>query len=271
MRFIALILSLLIVQDVQYPPELPPIPSPESLFRALGFPVVEDEPIDFIQGDVVTVDIMVMLASGALAGNCQAGINRINTTAINSGVATAQTRLVKCLPTTYVSSGSVQTDLTRMVIPGDGFLDNLPAERDASYADTTVLLTKSCDACGVGYLMSGVGSALAVVCESCISNSSFEHEWGHNVGMQHDLPNASGTTGYNYGWCFGNGFKDVLTYPSPCGGTRAPFYSNPDIIYQGKPTGTATANNARVLRERIAVLAGFRVPPSISPTTNHLR
>lgn len=270
MKFLSfiIVLVILIPQESIYPPESQPIPSEESFLQAIGI-MAPDEPIEYIEGDVITVDILVVLASGVSTGVCQRGINRINITASNSGVATAQVRLAKCLPTIYNSSGSASTDLYRVRTIGDGFLDEVHIERDLNFADTVILIGKSGDSCGIAYLNSGPTSAFAYVMDGCESNSSIEHEWGHNVGMAHDAPNTSYIPyGYGAGWCFGNGFKDVLTYPSPCGGSRAPYYSNPDILMNGTPTGTATANNARVLRERIAVIAGFRIQPE---TTNHLR
>jgi hypothetical protein len=265
---LVLLLVLLLAAPVwaqDYPPELPPLQTPETIFRALGFPVMDDAPLPGVtEGDVVTIDVLVVLASGVATSHCQSGITRINQTAVNSGAATVQVRLVGCLPTTYVSSGSASTDLSRFTGTADGFLDEVHAERNRVGADTNVLVGKSGDACGVAYLNSSAGSAFAYVNDGCLSNSSFEHEWGHNVGMAHDLPNAGFCPfGYGCGWCFGNGRKDVLTYPSPCGGSRAPYYSNPDILNNGTPTGTATANNARVLRERAAVLANFR--PTVNP------
>lgn len=273
MRYLVLILALgilILPQQIEYPPELPPIPSEEMILQAIGV-MAPDEPIEHIEGDVVTADILVALASGVAISNCQ-HVNRINTTAANSGVATAQVRLVKCLVINYVSSGSASLDLSRSRTMGDGFLDEIHTERDLNGADTVILIGKSGDSCGVAYLTSGPTTAFAYVMDGCISNSSLEHEWGHNVGMNHDLPNAQNPNyPYHYGWCFGNGFKDVMTYPDPCGGSRSAFYSNPDIIYNGRATGTATANNARVLRERIAVIANFRNSVTSFPPTNHGR
>lgn len=274
MRYLVLFLALglLMPQEIEYPPEAQPTPSEEMAFKALGFDVVEDVPIEFTVGDVITVDHLVVLASGVSPTVCQEGVNRINQTAANSGVATARANLVSCYPTTYISSGSGQTDLNRLRTFNDGFMDDALIQRELTFADTVTLVGKSTNVCGYAWLNSSVSNAFSYVADICMSNSSFEHEWGHNVGMAHDLPNA-GTLAYPYGagWCFGNGFKDVLTYPSPCGGNRAAFYSNPDIIYQGRPTGTATANNARVLRERIAVLANFRNSITSFPPTNHGR
>jgi len=269
LRHFSLLLALLVIQSSEYPPESQPIPAPEMILRALGWPIPEDEPIEHVEGDVVTVDILVVRAANVNI-DCGWGISRINTTASNSGVATVQTRLVGCLQTTYVSSNDASTDLNRLASNGDGFLDEVHPERDRIGADTVVLIGKSCNSCGIAYLMAGPTSAFAYVCDNCMSNSSFEHEWGHNCGMHHDLPNAgSCPNGYGCGWCFGNGFKDVLTYPSPCGGNRKAYYSNPDILDNGTPTGTATANNARILRERAPVLANFRI--GMNSTTNHLR
>lgn len=272
MRYLVLILALgILIPQENYPPELPPIPSEEMILQAIGV-MAPDEPIEYIEGDVVYADILVALASGVDPGICQRGINRINITASNSGVATAQVRLVKCLSTTYVSSGSASLDLSRSRTIGDGFLDEIHTERDLNGADTVIQIGKSGDSCGIAYLTSGPTTAFAYVMDGCESNSSIEHEWGHNVGMNHDLPNAQNPNyPYHYGWCFGNGFKDVMTYPDPCGGSRSAFYSNPDIIYNGRATGTATANNARVLRERIAVIANFRNSVTSFPPTNHLR
>jgi len=249
----------------EYPPELPPLTTPETFLRALGWPIAEDVPLPgVVEGDVVTIDVQVVLASGVATSNCQTGIDRINQTAANSGAATVRVRLVNCLLTAYISSGSASTDLSKFSFPQGTALDIVHAERDRVGADMNVLVGKSGDACGVAWLTASASSAFAYVMDGCLNNSSFEHEWGHNVGMAHDLPNAGSCPfGYGCGWCFGNGRKDVLTYPSPCGGSRAPYYSNPDVLDSGTPTGTATANNARVLRERAAVLANFR--PTVNP------
>lgn len=264
------LLTILIPQEINYPPELPPIPSPEIYLRALGWPIAEDEPIPHTEGDVVTADVMVVLASGVLPGNCSA-ISRINTTAINSGVATAQVRLVDCMVTNYVSSGDANTDLSRIRLQADGFVDEVHARRNSVFADTVIFLTKSPNACGVAYILSGVDYAFAVVNDGCISNSSLEHEWFHNVGLAHDQPNAGGFSPPNsYGMCILAGiFRCVMTYPSPCGGNRVAHISNPDILYQGNPTGSAISNGAKILRDRIAVIANFKNNPLGS--TNHLR
>jgi hypothetical protein len=55
--------------------------------------------------------------------------------------------------------------------------------------------------------------------------------------------------------------------------SRVPYFSSPLIVYQDKTTGTATADNARVLRETRLVVSNFLItdasvtaPPTPGPT-----
>lgn len=272
-KILTIVLAIIALQPptIEYPPESQPIPSPELLFRAMGFLIVEDEPIEYKEGDIIPIDILGVVASGIPITSCNA-INRITTTAANSGVATVQVRIAGCSASTYVSSGSAETDLNRLTSKTDGFLDEVHAKRDEVGADQVIMFGNSCNFCGIAWLFSSESTAFAYVCNSCISNFSTEHEAGHNYGMRHDRPNAGGegAQGFGYGWCgLVNVWRDVLTYPSPCGGNRVPYYSNPNVLFNGLPTGTATANNARMLLEQAPIIANFR-DAVVSPT-NHLR
>jgi hypothetical protein len=261
-RTLLLLLLLAAPVQAQYPPESQPLMPPERVLSALGLLLLPDEPL--IVADAATIDILCVTATSVSSSLCQQGVNRITTTINNSGQGQVTVRLVGILPVVYGGLNAGE-DLWRLTHPADGFMDAAHTERDRLGADTVLLIGNSSDSCGVAYLNSTASSAFAYVFKNCISNSSFEHEWGHNVGMAHDLPNASAPAfPYGVGWCFGNGRKDVLTYPSPCGGNRAPFYSNPDVFDGVTPTGTATANNARVLRERAGTIAAFR-PTVIMP------
>lgn len=53
-----------------------------------------------------------------------------------------------------------------------------------------------------------------------------------------------------------------MSYNCPGGCTRVTQFSNPDVDYQGQPTGDAsTRDNARVLDETAAYISGFRPDP----------
>ncbi len=245
-----------------YAPELPPVPAPELSLRALGYLVVEPEPVADV-GDPVTIDLLCARFVGA-TDQCEAGRARLQSTANNSLQGHVTFRLVRsAFQSNYQSNGVTNTDLTRVYLPTDGFADDIVAERNRLGADCVVVLTTARDACGVAYMTSFATSCIAVVADNCITNSSYEHEVGHTIGMAHDQPNST-SAGYkstSYGHCAGCGDKDVMVYPSPCAGTRRARYSNPDQfcpIHLTTRFGAATANGALALRERAPVMAAFR-------------
>jgi hypothetical protein len=54
-----------------------------------------------------------------------------------------------------------------------------------------------------------------------------------------------------------------MSYKESCGGCpRVPLWSNPRLTIGGEPAGTPNADNARVIDEQAARVAGFR--PSIA-------
>ena len=80
------------------------------------------------------------------------------------------------------------------------------------------------------------------------SPTAFRHEWGHNTGSSHC---SGGINDYAAG--FNNG--SVRTHMC---GNSINYFSNPDISVGGAPIGHVdTANNARNIRERRALLSGY--------------
>jgi hypothetical protein len=81
---------------------------------------------------------------------------------------------------------------------------------------------------------------------SAAGNLSYAHEVGHNEGLHHDPANATGTPAYPYAYGYqdpGGAFRTVLSYG---GAQRVPFFSSPNVSYNGLPTGTSNQNNAAV-------------------------
>ncbi len=93
---------------------------------------------------------------------------------------------------------------------------------------------------------------------------SFAHELGHNQGAHHDPANASGAIypyAYGYQEPF-NSFRTVMAYNCSGGCTRVAQFSNPDVLYNGKSTGTSSNNdNSRTLNTTAATVASFRAGP----------
>jgi hypothetical protein len=88
-----------------------------------------------------------------------------------------------------------------------------------------------------------------------ISQYTFAHECGHNLGARHDryeYLNSKDTTilltapGYQFGKCFLT-YRTVMAYDNSkhlpgaqnVNRKRIPHYSNPDVLYEGVPTGIA--------------------------------
>lgn len=178
---------------------------------------------------------------------------------------------VKTVKVSYTPNSDMTVDLSRVAGKTDGYMDELHTVRDLYRADLVCLLrgTVTGGACGYGYIMTQPSEAFEsygfVVCASeCISNQTFAHELGHNMGCNHDVGNSSGATAYPY--CYGwrwNGissgnpqYRSVMAYAP---GQRVQYFSNPNVFYDGKPTGVAaTANNALAIQNTAVFVANFR-------------
>lgn len=139
--------------------------------------------------------------------------------------------------------------------------------------------------CGISWLNGGGGTAIdnadadfgySVVSDgtdvdetdgrtySC-SDTSLAHEMGHNMGQQHNIENSaeSGTHSYSYGYreTSTTGFYTIMAYRlANSSQFEINYFGNPSINYTdtGRPTGTATANNAASLNITMPLVAQFR-------------
>ena len=262
MRTLLVFLVLASPAWAQYPPEAPPIPSPESQLRALGW---DFDPLPAADvGAPVTVDWNCAVLVGA-QDICAAGIARLQHTLNESQLGHVTARLTSVMQSTLVPSGNLATDLTRAYQPSDGFGDDIIARRNSDGADCTVVITTSSNFCGQAYVEAGPTSCLAMVYQGCLDNFSYEHEVGHNAGLAHDQPNSThgGYQQVSYGWCAGCGHKDGMVYPSPCGGERIARFSNKRQFCPFHPTVPFGSNNADgywAWLNRAPIMENFRQP-----------
>lgn len=92
---------------------------------------------------------------------------------------------------------------------------------------------------------------------------TFAHELGHNMGQAHNLEDSStsGAHSYSYGYrqTVNSGFYTVMAYRIKDSSQYAiRHFSNPIVLYNGAPTGTATADNARSMAQTMPIIAAFR-------------
>jgi hypothetical protein len=221
----------------------------------------------------------------ALISNAIAGTN---TAYINSGV-TSRVRLVGAVETTYDDQlASFLETLNRLQNGADGFMDALHTQRDAVGADAVALLVfnPTNNACGIGFLMTSpsasfAGSAFSVTRDDCaVSNFSFAHELGHNFGLEHDRANAGPIASYPYAFGYQDTtglFRDIMAYNCPGNCPRLQYFSNPEVIYNGRPFGVVhtdplAADNRRALNNNATHIGNWRqtVVPTITFTDDPL-
>lgn len=151
----------------------------------------------------------------------------------------------------FTSPGSLGSDPTAVKL------------RDQYGADLVSLIQGSLSGCGIG----NISGPFTLVSRSCaLSNKSFAHELGHNMGARHNLE-EDGSTGYAHGWYNKAGnWRTIMSYAiSGCSCPRINNFSNPDVMHNGVATGVAdTRDNARKMRERTQATSDFR--KAITPT-----
>jgi len=81
------------------------------------------------------------------------------------------------------------------------------------------------------------------------------------VGALHNREAGSVNTKYPTGYGFlmrppvESGYRTVLAYNAAGYSNRVNYYSNPDVSFNGIPTGDAQNNNAKLLSERRFLMA----------------
>lgn len=235
------------------------------------------------------IDVMVLYtddtrqaAGGAdpMVAEVYLAVEETNQSYLNSNVS-QRIRLVHVDEVSYDETGQMSTDLTRLRNNSDGVLDQAQTLRDAFGADAVVMITENGGGyCGLGYMMQAAtnafeGYAYSVVWRKCATGYfSFGHELGHNMGADHDCPNATSTGSFPYNRGYvettptapASPWRTIMAYPTSPPSTRVPYWSNPAVNYPvgGDPMGGPcpappySTDNHKVLDQTAAVVANFR-------------
>ena len=207
-------------------------------------------------------------ATHALAYASVAVFNIVN----SNSLVMPRMRLVHVVPVDFAETSNLALDLARVQSPNDGIMDELHPLREQFGADLVSLLVHSTSSsCGVAYVMVDPSTefsqfAFSVVQQNCaITNLSFPHELAHNLGSQHDWSDSSeGAFPYSHGLRFtGDSGLNWRTVMAGTPGTRIPFFSNPNIVFDGVPIGVPEnqpnpADNARSINNVAAIAAAFQ-------------
>ncbi len=206
-----------------------------------------------------------------IAGLIDLAIAETNQGYINSGV-NARVELAHAAPVSYSESGSNSTDRSRYADVDDRVMDEVHAQRNTYLADVGVLLTEGNSGCGNGTINASSTSAFVAVGADCATgNYSFGHELGHLFGARHNPEEDSSTSPFSYGHGYlspNRDWRTIMAYSCTNGCPRINWWSNPAKTRNGVAMGTTTrSNNARVINERAATLAGFRASPTSTGVT----
>ncbi|WP_235568695.1 FG-GAP-like repeat-containing protein [Lysobacter sp. Root983] len=194
---------------------------------------------------------------------------------------------------TCTSSGCTQQ-------PVPAGLQGLRAARDAVGADLVSLVrpftTPEQDGCGIAWLLGGGGSTIdnsdAGFGYSVVSDGqdrdegdgktyfcreeTLAHELGHNMGQAHNPEDSSGQGAHSYSYGYReaatNGFYTVMAYRLASSTQFSiPYFGNPNVVHPGtgRPTGSATADNARSLNITMPLIAQFRASLVPNPSRKH--
>lgn len=232
-----------------------------------------------------------------LGGQSQA-VTRLNYLAeitnqsyINSQL-NARIRLVAIIPVDYPDAVNQDTTLRKLTgyeTTVDPAFTRLREAREQFGADLVSFVHQfrapENDGCGLAWMLgaelSGISPGYAPYGYSVVgdgndldetdgltygcSELTFAHELGHNMGQQHNMEDGDtpGAHTYSYGYReeTTTGFYTVMAYRLPSSSQfRIRHFSSPLVNFDGRVTGTPTADNVRSMAQTIPAVAAFRAP-----------
>jgi hypothetical protein len=141
----------------------------------------------------------------------------------------------------YTETGDPEKDLTALTEAADKMNLRQRFKVDA----ISLWVTSMNNACGYGYVNQTPADFrrhpyTVVQAECAVSNFSFAHELGHNLGSCHDLEtekNCVGSFPYSFGYQDPEGdFRTIMSYPCKANKEcpRLNYWSSPNLIVNGK-------------------------------------
>jgi hypothetical protein len=269
--------ALIKVDEARFPPDHPPSFEEKERRGDIRAPATVR---DMSKSDVpVGIDVLVAYTTAArnavtdISATIQLAVAEANQSYVNSGI-NIKLSLVDSFEVAYSETDPQGNRKTFTQILADFVAnDNVQNRRDTSGADLAAMIIDQSDYCGqADAIMATASTAFAIVHYNCATGYySFAHELGHLMGARHDENHDPSTTPFSYGHGYehpsptaSQSFRTIMAYacsPTSCD-PRIQYWSNPNVTYNGIAIGTAAINdNARVLNETAATVAGFRSAP----------
>ncbi|NMH88254.1 M12 family metallo-peptidase [Flavivirga algicola] len=243
--------------------------------------VLEDEIIMKDTNEFIDVLVCYTKTASDQSGGKLNIYNHINRAVIetnlsykNSKVST-RLRLVDTMKLNYKETGISKNDVT-WIQQNKKVRDR----RNKVKADLVVFMVENLNgSCGRAYAIQKSLStkfapyAYCVVKKSCATGYySFGHEVGHLMGGRHDCKNDSNLTPFEFNHGFEyckitNSWRTIMSY-SNCRSKRLPYWSNPNVKYNGVSMGeingntSCKSNNSELLNKASLTVANFRIRQS---------
>lgn len=248
---------------------------------------------------VAEIDVMIVYTPAArdTADAVLSGINNVMAQAMaNAQLAVDNSeiwidfRLVHTSEVNYTEGSSSSLDLMRLMVSPtynpwsdpdlNGYMEEVHDWRDQYGADLVALFTATGDVGGISPMLNtatGVpqwGFSISTIKQA--GNFTHAHEMGHNFGNHHSrlqnnaaAPPEGGLFEYSTGWRWigtdNNHYASLMTYHQSWWpmATRVPLFSNPDIDWQGTPSGSysgtgSPSDAARSMNEMRHIIADYR-------------
>ncbi|MDP7012088.1 MAG: M12 family metallo-peptidase [Verrucomicrobiota bacterium] len=222
------------------------------------------------------IDLMVVYTPGAakmfggekgIKARVNVAVSRSNKAFSDSKIK-ASLNLVHAGQVNYTSDGKMSDDLMNVSIRKTELKKQVAKLRKKYKADLITLVTEKApgNVAGLGFLLNRKSPSpqwgFNVVAGRALYYSVLAHECGHNLGCTHDKSNSGckPMDDYGYGWRFhasdGKNTRQYRTIMAYAPGNRIGYFSNPNVKYNGVPTGVANqADNARVINITAAIVA----------------
>jgi len=235
---------------------------------------------------VVRVLMLYTPQASAGAGGTLAMLNQIDAamveanTVFQNSLVRVRLQLALAARINYVESGSVSNDLARLRNPGRGILAQAHRLRDQFNADLVCLITESgSDWWFYGLQGPSADNAFSLVRRPYLTGNYYlPVALSFNFGCQLERPFADSVGAFPYAYGYSFWANDTLfSTVEAFSGQRLPFFSNPDLSFEGVPLGVPdglvnAADNALVMNHTAPLVAAFRgsatrtLPPRVSIT-----
>ena len=222
-----------------------------------------------LEAKKIEIDVMLLYTKKAASRYVrdpkdllEMAIEQANDAFRNSGLGNISLRLVHTEPIDYDESDGDHFEHLYRMVDGVGPFARVRQLRNEKKADIVGLILDDASGCGLSTRVAPDSEdAYFVVHHSCAAITiSIAHEIGHILGARHDRSIDGNNSPFAYGHGHVNGkWRDIMSYRQSCDGClRIPYWSNPRVLYNGEPTGTAAEDNARVILEQAERVSKFR-------------